>query len=1063
MIVDSPMIRSKVAWCVALVSVGTFGCAAGTSEDRDFAGPADQDAGEEAAAVEDAGTVGEAGGDASNPLLDSNPGCTPKTCGELGATCGAVDDGCNHLLDCGSCPDGEVCGAVTPNVCGSTCKPQSCAQIGATCGQQGDGCGELIDCGVCSAPATCGGAGVHNTCGVPGGVDGGACVPATCANLGVNCGAVADGCGGIIDCGACSVAGEVCGANAPNICGGSTQTCTPKTCAALGADCGAVGDGCGGVIPSCGTCTTPGEVCGGGGTPNVCGNSAVCVAKTCANLGANCGYAGDGCGGVVFCGSCASNEVCGLDLPSVCSPLGSCTPKTCTDLGATCGPVPDGCGGVIPSCGTCTAPQTCSGDPANPYQCGCTGLCNQLPTCAGGTTTTLTGVVTDPAGTTPLSQVLVYVPNNPQDPALQSFPSTLTCDQCGANAAGNPLVSTFTNTDGSFNLSGVPVGNDITVVIQVGRWRRLFQVDIPNACQANAATGTGQGGTTIQGSVLSMPRNSSQGDIPLTAIVTALGDNIECVFLKMGIDEADFTNPNAGGRIQIYNHSGYGPMDIALGGAFINYSTPDSYALINRLQDYDQVVVPCPGTASVTGDPLLSQYSKLVDYANAGGRIFTTHYSYIYLQRGGAANPFYGTAVWSSDHAKLLSATATIDTDPAINPKGTDFAAWLDHIGALSTPTPPTMTVTEARHDVTSVIAPTERWMQFTPAGQSQPAPLHFTFNTPVGASGSNQCGRVVFSDFHVVQSPSSATFFPNECSTAPMTAQEKVLEYMLFDLASCVQPYTPGCTPITCSDQGTECGPTTDGCGNVIECGSCIAPAMCGGGGQPGKCGSSSCTPQTCGDLGVQCGATGDGCGNILNCGSCTAPQVCGGSGTPGVCGTATCTPQTCQQLGVQCGSTGDGCGNVLDCGGCSAPNTCGGGGVPGVCGSATCTPASCAAQGIECGSAGDGCGNVLSCGSCATPETCGGGGTPGVCGSVICTPSECGTRCGQQGDGCGGILDCPACDGGACIPITCESFGAACGKLGDGCGGVIDCGTCPSGSSCGGDGIPYQCGGAH
>lgn len=28
---------------------------------------------------------------------------------------------------------------------------------------------------------------------------------------------------------------------------------------------------------------------------------------------------------------------------------------------------------------------------------------------------------------------------------------------------------------------------------------------------------------------------------------------------------------------------------------------------------------------------------------------------------------------------------------------------------------------------------------------------------------------------------------------------------------------------------------------------------------------------------------------------------------------------------------------------------------------------------------------------------------------------------------------------------------------------GGIIDCGTCPSGASCGGDGVPYKCGGAH
>jgi hypothetical protein len=45
--------------------------------------------------------------------------------------------------------------------------------------------------------------------------------------------------------------------------------CTPTTCAALGADCGTLADGCGGTL-DCGTCTDP-EICGGGGTTNVCG------------------------------------------------------------------------------------------------------------------------------------------------------------------------------------------------------------------------------------------------------------------------------------------------------------------------------------------------------------------------------------------------------------------------------------------------------------------------------------------------------------------------------------------------------------------------------------------------------------------------------------------------------------------------------------------------------------------------------------------------------------------------------------------------------------------------
>ncbi|MGZ3423202.1 MAG: hypothetical protein ACXWUG_30845, partial [Polyangiales bacterium] len=67
--------------------------------------------------------------------------------------------------------------------------------------------------------------------------------------------------------------------------------CMAKTCAALGANCGPVADGCGGIL-DCGKCTAP-EACGGGGKANVCGGGGgPCVPKTCADVGADCGPIG---------------------------------------------------------------------------------------------------------------------------------------------------------------------------------------------------------------------------------------------------------------------------------------------------------------------------------------------------------------------------------------------------------------------------------------------------------------------------------------------------------------------------------------------------------------------------------------------------------------------------------------------------------------------------------------------------------------------------------------------------------------------------------------------------
>src|SRR4051812_38824080 len=51
--------------------------------------------------------------------------------------------------------------------------------------------------------------------------------------------------------------------------------CGLRTCASAKANCGPIGDGCEGLI-DCGTCTAP-QTCGGGGTPSVCGGMMGCI------------------------------------------------------------------------------------------------------------------------------------------------------------------------------------------------------------------------------------------------------------------------------------------------------------------------------------------------------------------------------------------------------------------------------------------------------------------------------------------------------------------------------------------------------------------------------------------------------------------------------------------------------------------------------------------------------------------------------------------------------------------------------------------------------------------
>jgi hypothetical protein len=1170
------------------------------------------------------GSVGDGSGLQLGGDAGGKTGCKPATCASLGYSCGDNADGCGGVLHCGTCTGTDVCGSAGFSKCGNPllgpdggplvqCVPKTCADYpGGTCGPQSDGCGGVTAaCGtndaglVCPIGQFCGGGG-PNVCGTgtSDAGDGGICTPKTCADYPTGtCGPQSDGCGNVTaSCTTC-VNPQYCGGGStPNTCGGNNglgpdggpivPPCPKKTCADLPAGtCGVQGDGCGGTIGPCTTCVAP-SFCGGGGA-SLCGGDAgagsggtdggvaSCSPKTCSDYATGtCGQQSDGCGGLTAnCGTCNNPQFCGGGGPGKCggnnglSPDGSvgssCVPATCGNK--NCGQASDGCGGILSCGGTapswgCTAPQACgAGGQAN--VCGsniaCTGLCTQQVACDGGALTTLKGTVvagtiatylcaaqTTQAGCQagagctwangacsgsaygdPVPNVLVYVPNG----AVAAFTprametQSQQCSTCGADVTGNPLVLTKTAYDGTFTLSNVPVGGSIPIVIQLGRWRRQFTVNVATPCGVNTANAAG-----MAAGFLRMPRTQAEGDIPLTAISTGDVDAMECVLLKMGIDTTEFTINSTttpkNGRVHMYQGNG---AVSSLGG------TPSEAALMGTTtangtyNDYDQVILPCwgvdPTTNGSANAKTAAALANLVTYGTNGGHFFATHFSYAWLYNN---NPYSTTAQWNVNHnTGINSMTGVVSqtvppTTPLTNPGV--FVEWLNYIHALANftaapppPNPADVTIANARHDVDNVLLQSVDWIDGTdPSDQSQML-LHYTFDTPVGSAA--QCGHSIFSDFHVSNSATgtggcarnsacssgtcaggncAAAQFPSQanlatyCGQRPMTAQEKILEYMIWDLASCVpgQP-TSTCTPKTCAAFPGTCGQQGDGCGGLTpDCNPCPAGQACGACGTPGVCcapDGGSCAAKTCNDYPNLCGQQSDGCGGLTaNC-TCPAGQTCGGGGVAGQCGSGGspngCVPKTCAAYPSNpCGQQADGCGGLTaDCNPCPMGQTCGGCGVAGQCctpPSSSCTPQPCPAS-VKCGPAGDGCGGVIaSCGTCAPPQTCGGGGVPGQCGGTSgCVPQTCaqqGLSCGPAGDGCGNLIagGCGTCTppqtcggggtpgvcggGVTCTPKTCAQLGVDCGPTGDGCGNLIPtCGTCVMGQACGAA-SPGKCG---
>ncbi|MDF2691855.1 MAG: Tryptophan synthase alpha chain, partial [Labilithrix sp.] len=984
---------------------------------------------------------------AAVPTGPDGGACVKKTCTDYNAQnidCGVQSDGCGGTTDCGQCIAPAFCGGGGPSKCavqgGGTCTAKTCNDFPGKCGPQPNGCGGVTaDCGTCTAPQVCGGGGVPSVCG--GGTtqapDGGACVPQTVCGPG-QCGKVADGCGNVLDCGtgAC-INGTICGGGGtPNVCG--APACTPVAQCPGGMNCGSIADGCGGIV-QCGNgngCSAP-QICGGGGTPNVCGGGgiagdggAACQPMTCAQTGKQCGPVADGCGGIVDCPICQSPAVCGGGgVPSMCGGANQCTPRTVADCPANgCGFIADGCGGLVQCGATCPNGGVCGA--TTPNVCGgagggaCTGFClNQDNTCAANSKTRITGKVYAPNGTLPLPGALVYVPNGAAQtpygitPIVSGVANGGTCEQCNQQASGNPLVSTTTAYDGSFTLENVPAGVSFPIVIQLGKWRRMVTVGTVTKCTSATLDGSNANRPLARLPVRQNEGGNGVDNIPLVAISTGKVDGLECVFRKLGLTTRtcsgganagnactrnsqcpnsqcgdslnQFGNPPGTssadrGRIRLYRDNEVGNAN---GGAVIDSNTPRTDNALTdtqaHLDQYDAVVFGCAGAANARTTERLDRVRA---YADKGGRVFATHFEYVYLNTNA---PWNTTATWVPNNASSGdgSWTADINTGSA---KRLQFAQWLGAPGvtALSNVTPPRVSITEARNDVDQpVVAGAEEWLTRYNDPADNDAVLHYTFNTPWGVQPANQCGRVLFSDFHVTLGNTSGETFPNECDNNALTAQEKILAFFLFDLTSCIQVPPPAtCTARTCANYpaGT-CGVQSDGCGSTTaNCGTCPNGQTCGGGGVQNQCGGPTCTPKTCQQLGAQCGVVPDGCGNTINCPDCPNGQICGGGGVANQCGVSTCTPRTCQQQGIQCGQAGDGCGNVITCNPCPAGRTCGGGGVPNQCGNPACVPLTQCPAGKNCGQYPDGCGGAINCGTCLGGMTCGGGGAPNVCGAA-------------------------------------------------------------------------------
>ncbi len=427
--------------------------------------------------------------------------------------------------------------------------------------------------------------------------------------------------------------------------------------------------------------------------------------------------------------------------------------------------------------------------------------------CSGGTTTTISGKVYDPAKKNPLYNIAVYVPQAPLQPLPKGVPTGADACSCAALFKSGAVVSAATGVDGTFKLTNAPVGNAVPLVLQIGKWRKVVTIDV-KSCQDNPQPDKT---LALPGTIPAGDTNDSMPDI---AVSTGSADTLECLMERIGVPTSEYV-AGAGTTGHVHVYSGGDATGASLAGQPEQPpmpGAPPSYTSLwdtqAHLMPYDITLLSCEGGETFNAKPDI-----LEQYLNAGGRVFASHYHYAWFTNpvesmqsysppadwgNNLASWMIGTAGGAQSNGKIVQ-TLNGSTQPFV--KGQALFQWLGLNGALGVLGAPAMELPIIPPRYNATVGPSNKASQSWINDDMNGDAMYFSFDTPVNAPAQpdggppNYCGRAVFSGLHVggETMPADNPPPPGGCQNVDLSPQEKALEFMLFDLSSCVIPdYTP-------------------------------------------------------------------------------------------------------------------------------------------------------------------------------------------------------------------------------------------------------------------------------
>jgi hypothetical protein len=395
-------------------------------------------------------------------------------------------------------------------------------------------------------------------------------------------------------------------------------------------------------------------------------------------------------------------------------------------------------------------------------------------TMCNGATTTITGAVMAPNGIDPIPNAFAYVPLS-----TGQFTPGVGCDLCGSNIDG-VAAQAITTPDGHFSIdiSMLAPATTLPFTVAMGRFRRQTTISI-TACQENPI---GAPHTVLPG------KTAPGDDIPKIAVTTGVKDALDMVLGAMGLDQnvgfdcfENRTNPT----------SMVSTCEKRLGA--MGASAPQLTDLLKNptmLDQYNILFISCAlgKYASLPAADQATIATNLQTWVGKGGRLFATDRAYDYVAQ---AFPSYITFVNGNTTVDAANVGVGSVSNPATytgRVNDPTLAAWLTAISALaggSTTLSLTGYLTQwsAVQSVpmssVDVVDATNAQISVGGTNMTGTYPQTVTFDvTPPG--GMQACGRAAFSSYHTLGAQMMV-------DATNLTAQERILEYLMFQAGACV------------------------------------------------------------------------------------------------------------------------------------------------------------------------------------------------------------------------------------------------------------------------------------